>query len=347
MNSNLLKNIACIALVMGVTSCTLTTTIDTSSTHAGTGIPFYLSTPVLIVKEPIEQKRIETINAVLRIGDMTTALYPFDGNDWRGAVSDLESMMNLGAGTVSLIPAPEDVTVLIEESDTTGTGNARQVLSTKKYEVLTGTSDEERTTYVPKDPAKSFEVAFLPDRTKPFMLNLKPGLFGGKASASLSNGWQLTSVNGDSDLSSTVGSLTTLVGSFLSSQQAIEVAEISEGGKLALEELKQKGVSAGDTEAGDTAVALLANSNTDTSNFFRTLGIDPDNDNPETIFERMQEIVDSQVDLLQTTNKSLRVIGYVKKIKIVTIKPGVYDISNPAAIALETEENVLWQRTTY
>lgn len=253
------------SLVFSLLSCT---TIKTSSGHTNSGIPYYLPMPALIVKQPIELSRVEKLHAVVLIGGITTALYEFH-SDMPTAIDDLKRLVGLASGTSVILKAvPTQAHILTESSVTKevtsevkteehkSSKNIQKSIDLKKYVIASQPTDSSALSYVPDDVSKSYDVKMLPNFQKPFMLHIEPGIFGGDVSAALTDGWQLTSVNGKMDASAAIGSLTDMVEAFVTAKKDVKVTELTEESKLELERLKQASV----TPSGDAQGLLKIDS---------------------------------------------------------------------------------------
>lgn len=149
---------------------------------------------------------------------------------------------------------------------------------------------------------------YVPDTSKPFNLQLNPGIFGGKVSATVSDGWKLTAVNGDQDISTALNSLTTLAGTMLTQRTDLKKSELTADKELELAKLTNE---SSDSQKSGDAQSVGADSNT-------------------------------------YTKIDFRIIGYIRKNTITTIDPGLYDLNAfISGTALPSTNIEVWQRTTF
>jgi hypothetical protein len=292
-----------------IASCT---SIYTSAGHAGEGIPYYLPQAVIIVKEPIEHSRIDTLYAVLQLEGTVNVLYEFKGSLTDGT-DELEKFFGKNKSDLTLIAAPTDALTKIKETtknsqkkelrsgENQGELNETLNETSEEYMALSAPSAQAARSYIPADVTKSFEVVFVPDRDAKHMLHIKPGLFVGKVSATISDGWSLTSIAGEMDASSALTAITSIATGLITAGKDVDVAKVNQEGAAELERIKQ------------ASAASVGNAQS-------TSGAKDQ----------------SKVHVL--------IVGYVIKSNISVIKPGIYPMNDVANFKFATNDVVSWSR---
>lgn len=299
-----------------IASCTIggCTSIETEKGHSGKGIPYYMPKPILLVKEPVEIERSSELFAVVSLDGITTSLYTFS-SDLDSGIAELKKRKTLQTN-IELFPIPAEAvneiksTTKLDKKDVNDKVD-KSILNenTKEFAAKSGPVDESIFTYKPADPGKSFEVVYVPDTNRPYSLKLNPGIFGGKVSATVTDGWKLTALNADQDISASLSALTTLAGTMLTQRTDLKKAEITRDKELELAQLAQSSGT-----PGDSGVAQAA-----------------------------QSAAPSNVSVVK-----FHILGYLRKTTIKTVAPGAYDFNSIlGANNLPTDTTEVWQRISF
>lgn len=287
------------------------TTVTTKTGHGNGGVPYYLPKLVLHVKESIEVKRKESLYAIVQIGGMSQYLYPM-GNDMNGAIQELRELANIGAGDIKFIPLPKKLTIATEET---------QEIDDSEN-IITGEHASEDKT---KKNTTTGKFAAITSNQTGNSFNYKP--------ADTSKAYEVFSVPDTSKPFELFIENTGLVDS--------EVNFTLEGGW----NLSTVGVSS-DSTAAITAISSIAESIIGSQKEIEVAEISK---SQELELEKLkQEGVAGDAGSAQSLDANNReasfsVLGYIREVRISSIKPGIYSLDDPANVQFVFDSSVIWQ----
>lgn len=275
------------------------------------GLPFYLPKPVISIKQPVEVGRAESLHAVLLIGGLQHFLLPIDVNDFDGAVARLKALLAADPKRpVTFVPAERVLTVKTEQSTVTATPDKPTTTVTEKY------------TLVPAPPASEVDTSpfyAVQDGTKAFEVLLLPDT---------SQAYELTI--DPAWFASTKISVTfqdgwrfTALNSETGENQLVkEVAALATSLLGIKKDIEVAGIGA------DKEIALAK--------------LEQESNAPGT-YELIPRLVPEQ-----PIEVSVRVLGYMKRVELEVVRPGLYiPTDDLIANGFRTESVAYWRRVSF
>jgi hypothetical protein len=309
-----------LALVVGFSGCATKMRVYSVSnpTERKGGIPFYAPKPVLRVNDPIEVKRAETLYALIRLGGMQLFLFKIDISNYADSVNRLRQLLNIGAAApIQLVPAPEDLSFLTKAHTSTDDSSKRTKAEndidekTKKVE-----KNEERAAITPQSPATETDAYQTKDASKAYEVFFVPDYT--KEFELIINPSKLASSKISVTLSN--GMLTAL--------------NVETGENKVVESL---------TDAIKTVLTTAADIKKAEIGKAQALEL-------ERLKSSASPPPTTQQSLGETKQIDVKIVGYVKEVKVSVLKPGLYDISRVLTaneFVLPTEEAAYWRRVIF
>jgi len=292
------------------------------------GIPFYRPKPVLHVKEPIETERTEELFAMIEVGGVVRYLQPMDINNLDVAIKELRKLLGIEPGTKMHPYAPERRPAQTTERTTTkdethtdketqGSKNVTNDKSTsaksanvEKLELVPAPADIEGKSapfYVATDVAKAYDVLFVPDFEREYELVITPSWF---ASTKISVGIL------DGWKLNTIGTETG-DNQVVKELSAIAQALIGSRKETTLAEI-----------AKSQALELAKLAQPQTAGTVESAQAAPG-------------FAPNEVGV------PVRVVGYVKRVQVVALKPGMYGLEQLLGHDLPTSSATYWVRISF
>ncbi len=240
------------------------------------GLPYFLPKAVILVKQPIEVSREETIHAVISLGGLEEFMYELNSSNMNDSISKLEGLIGKGIKLESFKTSP----IYLSKQTIQIDANKKKDHSYTALTIASKTANAEVNAIIPTDLDKAIKIITVPNYDEKYELVLGyPWFSTAKLNITLSDGWKLDKIETDIGENQLVDAVKEIVSTILENKQALKIAKLDDKNQIKLKEMEY------------------------------------------------QSKKDEENKSLNNKKVVVKIKGYVKKIKIKQVQPGVYDFN--------------------